>query len=78
MARSPVKVVMDTDPLKLKRYDTIYYKSVYSICVLIPILIALSLCFFLMFFMSPRSRTMRAYQRHIFEWNKFNYAEKLG
>lgn len=51
--------VLVSDPLKIKRYDSPYYKTVYLVCVLIPTLLAFSLVFFLIFFMSPRGRNMR-------------------
>lgn len=61
--------VLVSDPLKIKKYDSPYYKSVYTICVLIPFMLAFALVFFLIFFMSPRGRNMRQYQREIYEWN---------
>lgn len=62
--------VLVSDPLRLKKYDSRYYKSVYLVCVLIPVLLAFATVFFLIFFMSPRGRSMRLYQREIYEWNR--------
>ena len=51
--------VLVSDPLKIKKYNSANYRKVYSICVLIPTLIAFSVVFFLTFYMSPRGRNMR-------------------
>ena len=69
--------VLVSDPLKIKRYESPYYKTVYSICVLIPVLLAFAVTFFLIFFMSPRGRNMRQYQREIYDWNKEDLALKM-
>jgi hypothetical protein len=69
--------VLVSDPLKIKKYDTPYYKSVYTTCVFIPTLLAFSIVFFLIFFMSPNSRHMRQYQSGIYEWNKNDVATKM-
>ena len=64
--------VLESDPLKLKKYDTPNYKRIYSVCVFIPVLLAFAIVFFLIFFMSPSSRHMRQYQSGIYDWNKSN------
>ena len=69
--------VLESDPLKLKKYDTPYYKAIYTICVFIPVLLAFSIVFFLIFFMSPGSRHMRQYQSGIYEWNKSNTSAEM-
>lgn len=51
--------VLETDPLRIKKYDSNKYKTVYTVCVMIPFLLAFALVFFLIFFMSPRGRHMR-------------------
>lgn len=51
--------VLVSDPLKIRKYESPYYKTVYSVCVLIPLLLAFSLVFFLIFFMSPHDRNVR-------------------
>lgn len=66
---SPIENLYESDPLKLKKYKTRYFKTIYTLCALIPSLIAFSLVFFLIFFMSPRGRHMRQYQREIYDWN---------
>lgn len=56
-----IENVLESDPLKLKKYNTPYYKVVYSVCVLIPTLIAFSIVFFLIFYMSPHDKSLRQY-----------------
>jgi len=73
-----VHSVMERDPLKIRSYNTPLYKSVYTLCVLIPALLAFALVFFLIFFMSPHGRIMRLYQRDIFEWNRNHYSQQLS
>lgn len=52
--RSHFEDVLEKDPLKLKKYNSKHYNTVYTFCMLIPIFLAFSFVFFLIFFMSPR------------------------
>lgn len=51
--------VLETDPLRIKRYQTPHYKKLYCACVLIPTFLAFALVFFLVAYMSPRGMSMR-------------------
>jgi hypothetical protein len=70
--------VIENDPLNLRRYHSKHYRTVYTICMMIPILLSLSLVFFLMFFMSPRGSSLRIYHRDIFNWNSEAMAAKIS
>ena len=75
--KSNFENVLESDPLRIKKYDSPYYKTVYLICVFIPLLLGFATVFFLIFFMSPRGRSMRQYQREIYEWNRDDLASKM-
>ncbi len=70
--------VLVSDPLRLKKYHSPHYKKVYTICVLIPTLLAFAIVFFLIFYMSPRGMSMRQYQRDIYDWNKEDMASLMS
>jgi hypothetical protein len=54
-----IENLYESDPLKLKKYRTRHFRTIYTICALIPMLLAFAVVFFLVFFMSPRGRHMR-------------------
>jgi ribosomal protein S30 len=64
------------DPFKIRK-RTPRYRNAYGICVSIPALLGFALVFFLIFFMSPRGRNMRKYQKEIFTWNKNHMPEHI-
>lgn len=53
--------VLESDPLRIRKYRSAHYRSIYTICVLIPLLLAFSLVFFLIFYVSPHGKSMRLY-----------------
>ncbi|TNV76885.1 hypothetical protein FGO68_gene5149 [Halteria grandinella] len=73
---SPYKLVLKRDPLQIS--TTPHFKSIYALCVSIPILIILALTSFMVFFLSPRSVAMREYQRLAYEWNRDSIAERVS
>lgn len=76
--KSPLESIFESDPLGLKHYKTKHTRTIYSMCALVPTLIAFSLVFYLMFYMSPHGRNMRQYQSEIYDWNKENMAEAFS
>jgi hypothetical protein len=57
--KSSIENLYESDPLSLKKYHSPLYKTVYTVCALVPTLVAFSVVFYLIFFMSPRGRHMR-------------------
>ena len=71
-------VLAEADPLNLKqRHPGSNYKLFYKICISIPIMISFALVFFMIFYISPRGKTMQLFQKGIFEWNKDRLADHM-
>ena len=61
MKSSPIEDLYESDPLGLKKYHSPHYRRVYTVCALIPTLLAFAVVFYLIYFMSPRGKHMRQY-----------------
>ena len=72
-------VLAEKDPLRLKeRHPGSDHKLFYKICISIPVMISFALCFFMIFYISPRGETMQLFQKGIYEWNKDHIADHMN
>ena len=83
MLRMSFHQVKEMDPLNLKKKfrnarNDEFLESFYTTCSILPIMIVLSILFYSLWFVSPKSQNVRIYQQDIYQWNKDQIADKMG